>query len=348
MQVYEHGFAAVKVPKNILNGQNSLLMGFPDSGSSYFLLMQLDKDFKPLFKLLETQANPSGKDHSSCDLHNFIRSKNVDIGLIQVHEDEVNLSLLDFGKLFSLSPNSVGANHTSGQGLLSEIALEGSVLGSGNLPSSFSSIVDKVFELERGSSGPFSSQGPSSSFNTSVALPLGSGPVNFRSIKGGTPAHISNVPKAPSGSPHYSGSFYSSSNLKGIIQTLPASSPSSGPVRGATLKKLSASKSDQDLSKIRSAHSADSSATMDEDQLNASGSRSSRLLSPPRLTGPRISAPIAKPIGPINSTTAAMDGSFKVSGSSSWATTTECKLLGNMLPAFASIYKFVLNNIFLS
>lgn len=312
------------------------------------MLMQLDKDFKPLFKLLETQANPSGKDHSSCDLHNFIRSKNVDIGLIQVHEDEVNLSLLDFGKLFSLSPNSVGANHTSGQGLLSEIALEGSVLGSGNLPSSFSSIVDKVFELERGSSGPFSSQGPSSSFNTSVALPLGSGPVNFRSIKGGTPAHISNVPKAPSGSPHYSGSFYSSSNLKGIIQTLPASSPSSGPVRGATLKKLSASKSDQDLSKIRSAHSADSSATMDEDQLNASGSRSSRLLSPPKLTGPRISAPIAKPIGPINSTTAAMDGSFKVSGSSSWATTTECKLLGNMLPAFASIYKFVLNNIFLS
>lgn len=323
LEVYEHGFAAVKVPKNILDGQNSLLMGFPDSGSSYFLLMQLDKDFKPLFKLLETQADPSGKDHSSCDLHNFIRSKNVDIGLIQMHEDEVNLSLLDFGKLLSLSPNSVGANQTSGQGLLSEITLEGSMLGSGNLPSSFSSIVDEVFELERGSSAPFSIQGPSSSFNTSVALPLGSGPVNFRSIKGGTSAHISNVPKVTSGSPHYSGAIYSSSNLKGIIQTLPVSSPSSGPARGATMKKLSASKSDQDLSKIRSAHSADSSATIDEDQLNASGNRSSRLLSPPRLTGPRVSAPIAKPIGPINATTATVDGSFKVSGSSSWATTTE-------------------------
>ena len=80
MQVYEQGFAAVKVPKNIGNGSSMLLMGFPDCGSSYFLLMLLDKDFKPLFKLLETQQDPSGKAHSFNDLNNVMRIKNIDIG----------------------------------------------------------------------------------------------------------------------------------------------------------------------------------------------------------------------------------------------------------------------------
>ncbi|PSS19069.1 Mediator of RNA polymerase II transcription subunit like [Actinidia chinensis var. chinensis] len=318
LEVYEHGFAAVKVPKNILNGPSSLLMGFPDSGSSYFLLMQLDKDFKPLFKLLETQLDPSIKAQSFGDLHNF-RVKDIDIGQIQLHEDELNLSLLDCRKLLSLSPNAASGNQTSEQGLLSELSLEGSMLSSGSLPSSFPSIVDEVFDLERGSS-----------FNISAASNFGSVPMSFQNIKAGTSspkweggtqiAHVSSVPKISSGSPHYTGSIYSSSNLKGIMQTIPVSSPSTGPGRIATSKKLSASKSDQDLASLRSLHSSDSCSTMDEDQLTAAGNRSSRLLSPPRLTGPRVSSPIAKPSGLINSTTGTVDGSFKVSGSSSWAT----------------------------
>ncbi|KAL6989788.1 hypothetical protein U1Q18_015539, partial [Sarracenia purpurea var. burkii] len=296
--------------------------------------MQLDKDFKPIFKLLETQPDPSGKAHSFGDLHNVIRVKSIDIAQIQVHEDELNLSLLDYGKLLSLSPNSVGANQTSEQGLLSELSLEGSLISSGSLPSSFSSIVDEVFELERGSSAPsFSSQDLSSSFNTSASH-FGSVSMSLQSVKagtsspkweGGTQITHTNVHKVSSGSPHYNtGSIYSSSNLKGIMHTIPISSSSSGPGRSTTLKKIAASKSDQDLASLRSVHSVDSSATMDEDQLTASGNRSSRLLSPPRLTGPRVSASIAKSNVPINLTTGTVDGSFKVSESSSWAITSVC------------------------
>ncbi|KAA8544913.1 hypothetical protein F0562_019692 [Nyssa sinensis] len=325
LEVYEHGFAAVKVPKHILNGSSLLLMGFPECGSSYFLLMQLDKDFKPLFKLLETQLDPSGKVHS----FHVIRIKSIDIGQMQMLEDELNLSLLDCGKLLSFSPNGVGTNQTSEPGLLSEFSLGGSVLSSGGHPSSFSSIVDEVFELERGSSAPSSSlQNLSTTFNTSPASHFGSVPKSFQSIKAGTSSpkwegglQISSVTKVSSGGPHYNGSIYASSNMKGIVQSSSVSSPSSGLGRSTTMKKLSASKSDQDLSSLRSPHSTEvgSCAIMDDNQLNVSGNRSSRVLSPPRPTGPRVSAPNAKTNGP-RIPTGALAGSFRVSGSSSWVT----------------------------
>ncbi|THG09412.1 hypothetical protein TEA_028011 [Camellia sinensis var. sinensis] len=133
-------------------------------------------------------------------------------------DDVPNLSFLDCRKLLSLSPNAVGANQTSEHGLLSELNVDGSMLSSGILRPSFSSIVDEV---------------------------------------------------------------------------------------STTLKKLSASKSDQDLASLRSPHFANSCATVD-------------LSSPPRLTGPQVSAPIVKRNGPRTSAI----GSFKVSGSSPWATAT--------------------------
>ncbi|XAR68112.1 hypothetical protein NMG60_11003124 [Bertholletia excelsa] len=332
LEVYEHGFAAVKVPKNILSGPNSLLMGFPDCGSSYFLLMQLDRDFKPLFKLLETQTDPSGKTNSYGDLNNVIRIKNVDIGQIQMLDDELNLSLIDSGKLLALSPNAVATNHVAEHGFLSELSLEGSVLSSGSHQSSFTSIVDEVFDLERGSAAPsFSGQSFSSSLNASSGSHFGSVPVNFQTMKAGTSspkweggtqmAHINNVPKVSIGSPHYNGSIYSSSNMKGIIPSSSVSSPSSGPGRSSTMKKLSASKSEQDLASLRSPHSSDSSVVVDEDLLNASGNRSSRLLSPPRPTA-RVSTPLAKPNMTRNSTAALVTMSHKVSESSSWTATT--------------------------
>ncbi|KAI7986551.1 Mediator of RNA polymerase II transcription subunit 14 [Camellia lanceoleosa] len=125
----------------------------------------------------------------------------------------------------------------------------------------------------------FSSQSLSSSFNASVAAHYGSIPMNFQRTQ---IAQINNAPKVSGGSPYYNnGSIYSTSNLKGIMQ------------------------SSSDLASLRSPHSANSCATMD-------------LSSPPRLTGPRVSAPIIKPNGPRTSAI----GSFKVSGSSPWATTT--------------------------
>lgn len=342
LEVYEHGFSAVKLPKNILNGSNLLLMGFPDCGSSYFLLMQLDKDFKPLFKLLETQPDTSGKAQSFIDSNNVLRIKQIDIDQMQILEDELNLSLLNWGKVLSSLPNSGGPDQTSEHGLLSEYGIEGSVQITG-IPSSFSSIVDEVFELEKGPSAPpYSVQNSSSSFNTSPASHFGSVPMSLHSLKLGTPSpkweggmqisQINNATKVSSGSPHYSGSLYSPSTLKGLIQSNSVNSLSSGPGRSTGVKRLSASKSDQDLDSLRSPHSVEvgSSSAMDEDpplrlandssNELVSGSRPSRLLSPPLPTGTRVSAASAKPNGPRSSPSGPLAGSFKV-GFSSWGAT---------------------------
>ena len=367
MQVYEQGFAAVKVPKNIGNGSSMLLMGFPDCGSSYFLLMLLDKDFKPLFKLLETQQDPSGKAHSFNDLNNVMRIKNIDIGQMQMLEDEMNLSLLDLGKRHSFLPSARGPNQTSEHGILSDIGLESSMQLAECPPSSFSSVVDEVFELEKGSSvPPFSVQNLSSSYNTSPASHFGSAPMNLHSIKAATPSpkweggiqisQINNVAKVSSMATHYNGSLYSSGNLKGPVQSNSVGSLSSVTGRSATVKKLSASKSEQDLASLRSPHSVE--ATTDEDQLRSLndtskdsvyGSRSARLLSPSRTTGPRMPVPGAKPNGLRSSPTGPLAGSFRVAGSSSCTTTPVCKIPSPGLSTLSwDIYSFFFFSSFFS
>lgn len=345
--MYEHGFAAVKVPKNMLNGSSMLLMGFPDCGSSYFLLMLLDKEFKPLFKLLETQPDPSGKAHSFNDLNNVVRIKKIDVGQMQMLEDEMNLSLLDWGKLLSILPSAGGPNHSSEHGILPEIGLESSTQISGCPASSFSSFVDEVFELEKGASAlPFSVHNISSAFSTSPASHFVSAPMNLHTMKAKTPSpkwegsmqisQINNVSKVSSMATHYNGSLYSLNNLKGPAQSHSLGSLSSGTGRGTTMKKLSASKSEQDLASLRSAHSVEvgSGTSMDEDQLSslndtsndAYGSRSARLLSP-QVTAPRISVPGAKSNGIRNSLSRPLAGSLRIAGSSSCTTTPVCKIL---------------------
>ncbi|KAG6645446.1 mediator of RNA polymerase II transcription subunit 14 isoform X2 [Carya illinoinensis] len=341
LEVYEHGFAAVKVPKNMLNGSSMLLMGFPDCGSSYFLLMLLDKEFKPLFKLLETQPDPSGKAHSFNDLNHVVRIKKIDIGQMQMLEDEMNLSLLDWGKLLSSLPSAGGPNHSSEHGILPEIGPESSMQIAGCPPSSFSSFVDEVFELEKGSSAiPFSVHNLSSSYSTSPASHFVSAPMNLHTMKAKTPSpkwegsmqisQISNISKVSSMPAHYNGSLYPLSNLKGPVQSHSLSSLSSGTGRGTTMKKLSASKSEQDLTSLRSAHSVEvgSGTSMDEDQLrllndtsnDVYGSRSARLLSP-QVTAPRMSVPGAKSNGIRNSPSRPLAGSLRIAGSSSCTTT---------------------------
>ncbi|XP_024996078.1 mediator of RNA polymerase II transcription subunit 14 isoform X1 [Cynara cardunculus var. scolymus] len=285
LQVYEHGFSPVKVPKHILNGSNMLLMGFPDCGSSYFLLMQLEEDFRPLFKLLETQADPPGKPESSGVLNQVTRIKNVDVNQMHMLEDELNLSLLDYGAL-TLPANAVGTNQTSENGL-SDLSVEGS-----GLLSAFSSIVDEVFEQERRSSAPaFPVQSFNTTFNTTTNH--GSGPTISSSPKwegGPQMSHIDN----PAGS-SWNGALYPTSNYKGRIPSVSTSSIAPAPGRSTVMKKLPASKSDQDLAS-RSPHSAEvgSYITMEEDQLGVAGSRSSRLSSLPQSSGPRVSAASAR------------------------------------------------------
>ncbi|OMO55386.1 Mediator complex, subunit Med14 [Corchorus capsularis] len=270
LEVYEHGFAAMKVPKNLVSGSAVLVLGFPDCESSYFLLMELDKDFKPLFKLLETQPDPSGKGQSFYDLNNVLRIKKIDINQMQMLEDETNLSIVDWGKLLTFLPNIVGPNQTSEHGLLSEFNLDGSMQIAGGPSSSFSSIVDEVFEIEKGTSATTFPSQNFSSFSSSPASHMGSVPMNLHSVKAGT--------ASPNPASHYGGSLYPSSGLKGSHHSSSFGSLSSATGRSTAAKKLSASKSDQDLASLRSPHSVEIGA-LDEDQLRMLNDASKDALS---------------------------------------------------------------------
>ena len=334
----------MKVPKNLVNGSAVLIMGFPDCESSYFLLMEHDKDFKPLFKLLETQPDPSGKGHSFNDLNNVLRIKKIDISQMQMLEDETNLSILDWGKLLSFLPNAGVPNQTSEHGLLSEFNLDGSMQIAGGPSSSFSSIVDEIFEIEKGTSATTFPSQNFSSFSSSPASYLGSVPMNLHGVKAGTPSpkwevglqvsQLNNVAKVSSPATHYGGSLYPSSGLKGSLQSTSFGLLSSAMGRSTAAKKLSASKSEQDLASLRSPHSAEIGA-LDEDQLRLlndtskdalSASRSSRLLSPPRPTLPRASAQSAKPNGPRSASSANLTAAVRFAGSSPLASPSVCKI----------------------
>ncbi|KAI7746324.1 hypothetical protein M8C21_030575 [Ambrosia artemisiifolia] len=206
LQVYEHSFSPVKVPNHALNGSNMLLMGFPDCGSSYILLMQLEDDFRPVFKLLETQPDPSGKGGSS-----VARIKIVDIN--QMH-------LLDYNN-FTSSEELSGPSRASDHGLLSFLTVQGSSL------SDFSSLVDEIFEQERRSSA--------SAYSTQSSS-HGPGPIT---------SNMDNSVNLTSAGSNWNGSLYPANNsCRGKVPSAPTSSMIS---RSTTMKKLPASKSDQDL-----------------------------------------------------------------------------------------------------
>ncbi|KAJ8529393.1 hypothetical protein K7X08_036228 [Anisodus acutangulus] len=309
LEVFEHGSAAVQVPKCISCSTNLLLMGFPECGSSYFLLMELDKDFKPVFKLLESQSDSPAKAQSLADLSNVVRVKTVDIGRMQICEDELNLSLLNSKKLLSVLPSDGGSHQSSENSLLADFSLEGSIVAS-SVPSTFCSIVDDVFELEKGSSvSSFSGQIPPSTFGASPASHFGSGVANYQSLKVGTLS-----PKWDRGAGNYSSSMY-----KGVIQSGSAGSLAVTPGRSQTGKKLTASKSEQDLTSLRSPHSAGvgSYTPLDEDQLTVSTNWSARLLSPPQRVCPPASGSSGKASGPRNSAVGTVPGGFWTSESNS-------------------------------
>ncbi|XP_041991440.1 mediator of RNA polymerase II transcription subunit 14-like [Salvia splendens] len=236
LEVFEHGFTAAKLPKNLAEDSNSLFMGFPECGDSYFLLMQLDKEFKPCPKLIEVQSESSGKAEAFGDISKVIRVKNLDISRMHMCEDELNSSLLDRRKMLSI-PNEVNANETSEHGISSNSSLDGSLLLS-NDPISFSSIVDEVFELEKGSNGQSSS---STSALTSSSY-FGPGTMNIHSIK-------------PSmSSPNWEGQA-SQNEMSNFKSSTHRGSTNSLPTKSQAIKKLTASKSDQDLAALRSPHS---------------------------------------------------------------------------------------------
>ncbi|KAL3814706.1 hypothetical protein ACJIZ3_015974 [Penstemon smallii] len=301
LEVFEHGFTSVKLPKNISDGSNSLIMGFPECGSCYFLLMQLDKDFKPCLKLVEAQVDSSGKAEPFGDLSKVIQVKNVDINRMHMCEDELNLSLLDRRKLLSISKD-VNVTGISEHGLPSDSSLEGSNLQSG-LPISFSSIVDEVFELEKGSHGMSSS----STFGLSSASQFGLGTMNLHNVK----PTIS--------SPNWEGAQTSENTVSNFKSSIQSGSTNllNTLGRSQAVKKLAVSKSDQDLTTLGSTHSGGfgSYGIMDEDQLNVSGLHSAQLMSPPRHTVPPVSVASVKSYDPRRLPAGVVSGSFGVSGS---------------------------------
>jgi len=62
LKVYENGLATVKIQKSIKKASYFLLMGIPNCSKLYFLLIQLDVDFMPLFTMLESHQNSTGCD----------------------------------------------------------------------------------------------------------------------------------------------------------------------------------------------------------------------------------------------------------------------------------------------
>ncbi|XP_068634401.1 mediator of RNA polymerase II transcription subunit 14-like [Aristolochia californica] len=300
LKVYEQDSAAVKIPKSFVTGKDLLLMGFPHCGNSYYLLMQLDKDFKPLFKLLETQPDPSGQSHAVGDSIQLIRLNKIDISQIRMTDDELNLSLLDWEELlFSLS-NVVGPTQTS-DSLLCEFGLETSMQDGTCLQSSFSSIVDEVFEFEKGVSiSPYPIKSCiSSSFNTSMHS--NTVPFNLQGLKSGmvtSPnwesssqfSQINTMTKVQSSGSLYNTYLYPSSNIKGLVHSGPIQSfSSSSPIR-SPIQKLPTSKPEQELNSLKSSPLGTEFGTMDKD-------RPSQQLTSLRTTSSQVVLPNKKPNG---------------------------------------------------
>lgn len=305
LQVFEHGFTAAKLPKTLAEDSNSLFMGFPECGSSYFLLMQLDREFKPCPKLIEVQSESSGKAEQFGDISKVVRVKNLDISRMHMCEDELNLSLLDRRKILSI-PDDVNANETSAHGIPSNSGPDGSLLRS-NMPISFSSIVDEVFELEKGTNGQSSSSTSVLTSSTNFSL----GAMGIHSIKSSMT------------SPNWEGGQTLQnplSNFKSSMQSVSTNSLSTNLVKSQAVKKLTGSKSDQDLAALRSPQSGSfGSYGIMDDQLTISGLQAARPLPPAQRSGPSLVPVMSAKSNDSRSFPAeAVSGSYAVSGSSTW------------------------------
>ncbi|KAM0949887.1 putative mediator complex, subunit Med14 [Dioscorea sansibarensis] len=351
LKVYEQCLSTMKIPKSILHGPDLLLMGFPQCGNSYYLLMQLDKDFKPLFKLLETQPDPDGHSHSIGDAIHVIRCSIIDIAQMPMSEDEMNLSLLNWDKLMSI-PNLSSNQHSDH--VLSKLGLDPVLQLTGCSPSSFSSLVDEVFEFEKGPSGTFPIQNHISALAAAPLPQFNSLPPNNHTIKAGTSStkwegglqttQIISGGKVSAGVSSSNNALYTSSSIKSLLSNSPSNLlPTSSPARNSPIQRLSMPKPDQDPSSHKSPHPSELGPcpANEEGQSNLmlecakdiggmTASRQSRLLSPLLTTGVQSSALVTLPSGktingPRSSLTDDSVGTIRNAGSSSLTTTPICQ-----------------------
>lgn len=148
LKVYQQSQGTLKIPKTILHGSDLMVMGFPHCANTYYLLMQLDKDFRPVFHLLETQCDANDKTNANGDVKEAIRFNKINIGQMQILKNETNANPFDM-KLQALQSLVDPADMMEG-----DLPVQNGIEPLPLLPAcspSFSSIVDEVFEYERGS-----------------------------------------------------------------------------------------------------------------------------------------------------------------------------------------------------
>lgn len=125
-------------------GSDILLMGFPNCADTYFLCLQLDRNFLPLFMLLEArQQSHTGRSSMSPGPSLIHRWMKIEVEDIRVVEDVANLSLLDQGK----SQTFVPAQGEMGLGVMKG-GLRGHVVGrNGKMNRDLHYLLDRIQAL---------------------------------------------------------------------------------------------------------------------------------------------------------------------------------------------------------
>jgi mediator of RNA polymerase II transcription subunit 14 len=236
-QVYQESQGSLKIPKSILHGSDLMVMGFPHCANAYFLLMQLDKDFKPIFHLLETQCDTSDKANTNADVKEAIRFNELDVGQIEILKNDSSTIPFDI-KLQALQGIANCANIIE-NGILVQNGIEPLPLLPAYSPS-FSSIVDEVFEYE---DGPTAKQNQSVSPSTFPSTHLSSLSVGFHGVDARA---VSVSPMHDGGLSHTQSSLnnYLPNNLRHLQNNKTFSH--SSPVRNSSVTKFLGPKSNQD------------------------------------------------------------------------------------------------------
>lgn len=214
-----------------------MVMGFPQCANAYYLLMQLDKDFRPVFHLLETQSDASNKFNANIDVKEAMRVNKIDVGQMEKMKYEKNTNPFD-AKLHSLQ-----SIDNCDDMMVNELLMQNSVDPLPLLPAcspSFSSIVDETFECEHGSSLPSASpvRGPQG-ISTRAISPMQDGALSHAQ------ANNTSIVR-----PGVSVNSYFPTSLRHLQSTNAFSS--SNPARNSSAIKLSNSKSNHDLSSLSS------------------------------------------------------------------------------------------------
>ncbi|KAG8047022.1 hypothetical protein GUJ93_ZPchr0008g12208 [Zizania palustris] len=145
-----------------------MVMGFPQCANAYYLLMQLDSSFKPVFHLLEIQTNGGDKSNAdtTTDAKEAIRFIRIDINKLQVGENKRIIDFFDKDKLQGLQNMEDMPPRQSG--------IDEPLPALPSHSPSFSSVVDEVFGYEGGSrtteSQHFPSYLPSTHSSSQVGL----------------------------------------------------------------------------------------------------------------------------------------------------------------------------------